>query len=269
MLMVGALKVVLCGAERPTEVSHMRHTIAVLTLVLTSATAACTKNTSEPTSSTTTTAASTTTSSSTTSVSTTTVPATFTVRGTVTSEKDGTVLKFADIEIIQGANIGKRFQGDANGAYTMPGLSPGAFVARYWAAGYLVRDVLITITTTDLTVNVQLTPEPPTTSTVVTTTLNASFTFSPNPCTFSPGPSINCTVDSSSSTGTISSRKWNYAGKEIIDQITHSLSFACSDLLGSGTNRTISVRLTVFDAGGNLSTVDNGVPVTIVGGACP
>jgi len=268
MLMVAALKVVLCGAERPTEISHMRYTFAVLTLVVASATAACTKNTSEPSNSTTTTAASTTT-SSTTSVSTTTVQATFTVRGTVTSEKDGTVLKFADIEIIQGVNIGKRFQGDANGAYTMPGLSPGAFVARYWAEGYLVKDVLITITTSDQTVNVQLTPEPPKTTTVVTSTLNASFTFSPNPCTFSPGPSINCTVDSSSSSGAITSRKWNYAGKEVIDQITLGLSFACSDLVGSGTNRTLSVRLTVFDAGGNLSTVDNGVPVTIVGGACP
>jgi Carboxypeptidase regulatory-like domain len=244
----------------------MRYTITVLTLVLASATAACSKNTSEPTSSTTTTAATT---SSTTSVSTTTIQATFTVRGTVTSEKDGTLLKFADIEIIQGANIGRRFQGDGNGAYTMAGLSPGAFVARYWAEGYLVKDVLITITTSDQTVNVQLTPEPPKTTTVVTTTLNASFTFSPNPCTFSPGPSINCTVDSSSSTGDISSRRWNYAGKQVVDQITLGLSFACSDLIGSGTNRTISVRLTVFDAGGNQSTVDNGVPVTIVGGACP
>ena len=246
----------------------MRYTIAVLTLVLATATAACTKNTSEPTSSTTTTAASTTT-SSTTSVSTTTIPATFTVRGTVTSEKDGSILQFADIEIIQGVNIGKRFQGTNTGAYTMPNLSPGAFVARYWAPGYLVKDVLITITTSDLTVNVTLTPEPPKTTTVVTTALQANFTFSPNPCTISSGPSINCTVDSSTSTGEITSRKWNYAGKEIIDQITHGLSFGCGDLLGSGTNRTLSVRLTVFDAGGNLSTVDNGVPVTIVGGACP
>jgi hypothetical protein len=246
----------------------MRYTIAVLTLVLASATAACTKNTSEPSSSTTTTAASTTT-SSTTSVSTTTIQATFTVRGTVTSEKDGALLKFPDIEIIQGANIGRRFQGDGSGAYTMAGLNPGAFVARYWAEGYLVKDVLITITTSDQTVNVQLTPEPPKTTTVVVSALNASFTFSPNPCTFAPGPSINCTVDSSSSTGDITTRRWNYAGKQVVDQITHALSFACSDLVGSGTTRTVSVRLTVFDAAGNQSTVDNGVPVNIVGAACP
>src|SRR5215211_2888264 len=139
--MVAVPKVVLCDAERQIKTgiksSHMRYTIAALTLVLASATAACTKNTSEPSSSTTTTAASTT-SSSTTSVSTTTIPATFTVRGTVTTEKDATLLKFADVEIIQGVNIGKRFQADGNGAYTMAGLSPGAFVARYWAPGYLV-----------------------------------------------------------------------------------------------------------------------------------
>jgi hypothetical protein len=150
----------------------------------------------------------------------------------------------------------------------MAGLSPGVFVARYWASGYLVRDVQITLTTSDLTVNVQLTPEPPKTTTVVTTALTAIFTNSPNPCTYATG-SINCTVDSGPSTGAITSRKWNYAGKEVIDQITLNLSFGCGDLVGSGTNRTLSVRLTVFDADGNLSTVDNGVPVAIVGNACP
>src|SRR4029453_974958 len=124
------------------------------------------------------------------------------------------------------------------GAYTMPGLSPGAFVARYWAEGYLVKDVLITITTSDLTVNVHLPPAPPPPPTV--TSLNASFTFSPNPCTFSPGPSINCTVDSGSSTGDITSRRWNYAGKQVVDQITHGLGFGCGDLQGSGINRTLS-----------------------------
>jgi hypothetical protein len=245
---------------------HMRHTIAILTLVSAFAAAACTKNTSEPTNSTTTTSTSSTT-SSTTSVSTTTINATFTVRGTVTSEKDGTLLNFADIEIIQGVNIGRRFQGDGNGTYTMPGLLPGAFIMRVFAAGYLVRDVLVTVTTSDLTVNVQLTPAPPPTTTV--NPLNASFTNSPNPCTISPGPAINCTVDSGGSSGDITTRKWNYAGKEVVDQIVHTLGFGCGDLVGTGTTRTLSVRLTVFDAAGNLSTVDNGVAVTIVGGACP
>src|SRR5262245_47709480 len=89
---------------------------------------ACTKNTSTgPTNSTTTTTVATT-SVTTTTVTTTTVQTSFTVRGTVTSEKDGSLLKFADIEIISGANVGKRFQGDANGAYTMTGLSAGTFI---------------------------------------------------------------------------------------------------------------------------------------------
>jgi hypothetical protein len=107
---------------------------------------------------------------------------------------------------------------------------------------------------------------------VTTTTvpgLNASFTFSPNPCTINPGPAVNCTVDSSSSSGVIATRQWLYAGKVVVDQVVHALGFGCGDLIGSGTTRTISVRLTIFDAAGNVSTVDNGLPVNIVGGACP
>jgi len=244
----------------------MRNTIASVMLVLAVAAAACTKDTSTgPSNSTTTTSVATTT-VATTSVTTTTAQTTFTVRGRVTSEKDGTSLQFADIEIISGANIGRRFQGDNTGAYTMGGLSPGSFVARYWAQGYLVKDVSINLSS-DTTVDVQLTPAPPPTTTALA--LQANFTFSPNPCTINPGPTVNCTVDSSSSTGTITTRKWNYGGKEILDQVTHSLSFLCADLIGSGGVRTISVRLTVQDADGNISTVDNGVPVSIVGGACP
>ena len=244
----------------------MRNTIVCAMLAV--GAAACTKNTSTgPTNSTTTTTVATT-SVSTTTVTTTTVQATFTVRGTVTSERDGTLLKFADIEIIQGVNIGKRFQGDATGAYTMPGLSPGAFVARYWASGYLIKDVLITVTTSDLTVNVQLTPAPPPTTTTTVNPLNAAFTFSPDPCTFATG-AINCLVDSSPSTGDITMRKWNWAGREAIDSIAFNLTFACVDLQGSGTVRTLSVRLTVFNAVGDVSSVDSGVPVSIVGGACP
>lgn len=244
----------------------MRNTIASVMLVLAVAAAACTKDTSTgPSNSSTTTSVATTT-VATTSVTTTTAQSTFTVRGRVTSEKDGTSLQFADIEIISGANIGRRFQGDNAGAYVMSGLSPGSFVARYWAQGYLVKDVSINLTS-DTTVDVQLTPAPPPTTTALA--LQANFTFSPNPCTINPGPTVNCTVDSSTSTGTITTRKWNYGGKEVLDQVTLSLSFLCSDLIGTGGVRTISVRLTVQDAGGNVSTVDNGIPVSIVGGACP
>ncbi len=76
-------------------------------------------------------------------------------------------------------------------------------------------------------------------------------------------------MDSSSSTGDITNRQWLYAGKVIVDQVVHALGFGCGDLIGSGTTRTISVRLTISDAAGNVSTVDNGLPVNIVGGACP
>jgi hypothetical protein len=245
----------------------MRNTIASVMLVLAVSAAACTKDTSTgPSNSTTTTSVATTT-VATTTVTTTTAPAFFTVRGRITSEKDGSAAQFADIEIIQGVGINQRFQADSNGNYTMPNRGVGAFVMRVGKAGFLIKDVSVNVVNSDLTVDVQLTPAPPPTTTVLA--LQANFTFSPNPCTISPGNVVNCTVDSSTSTGDITTRRWNYGGKEIIDQVTHSLSFQCSDLIGSGGVRTISVRLTVQDAGGNISTVDNGVPVSIVGNACP
>src|SRR5687768_3609303 len=201
-------KMVLCGAGCLMKVGHMRHTSGIVMLVLAVAAASCTKNTSTaPTNTTTTTVATTT--STTTSVVTTSIPATFIVSGRVTAEGTGAALGFADIEILQGANIGRRFQGASDGTYTMPNLNPGTFVARYWAPGYLTKDVTITVTTSNQTVDVQLTPVPVTTTTVAA--LNASFTFSPNPCTISPGPAVNCTVDSSSSTGDITTRQWLYA----------------------------------------------------------
>jgi hypothetical protein len=42
-------------------------------------------------------------------------PSTFTVSGRATSEANGAAVPFLDVEIIQGANIGRRFQGDNNG----------------------------------------------------------------------------------------------------------------------------------------------------------
>jgi len=235
-------------------------------MVLAVAAASCTKNTSAPSQSTTTTSVATTT-STTTSVVTTSVPATFTVRGRVTSEKTGEALRFPVIEIIQGANINRRFTGNSDGTYTMTGLSGGAFIARFWADGYLVKDVLITLTTTDLTVDVQLTPAPTTTTTAQN--LTASFTWSPNPCTIGPGTATNCTVDGGASTGNIKTYHWAYAGKDVFDQVSFALSFNCTHLTGTGLVGTLSVRLTVLDDAGNADSIDQGVPVTKQGGVCP
>ena len=262
---------------RVTKSGLMRYSIAVAAAVLMAAAAACTKNTSEPTSSTTTTSVAATTTSTTSTVATTSVTI-FNVRGKVTSEKDGTTLQFADIEIIQGANIGKRFQGDGSGNYVMSNLSAGAFVARFWAPGYLIKDVLITLSTSDVTQDVQLTPAPPTTTTTIAPTLKANFSWSPNPCTIGPG-GTNCTVDGSSSSGftsrgftsrgAIAKFVWNYAGKEVVNQQTVTLSFGCGDLFGTGTNVNLSVRLTVYDDAGNLDTLDQSIPVQKSGGVCP
>lgn len=250
----------------------MRYSIAIAAAVLMAAAAACTKNTSAPTSSTTTTSVAATTTSTTSTVATTSVTI-FNVRGKVTSEKDGSSLQFADIEIIQGANIGKRFQGDGSGNYTMSNLSAGAFVARFWAPGYLIKDVLITLSTSDVTQDVQLTPAPVTTTTTIGPTLKANFSWSPNPCTIGPG-GTNCTVDGSSSQGlrsrgAIAKFVWLYAGKEVVNQQMVTLSFGCGDLFGTGTNVNLSVRLTVSDDAGNFDTLDQSIPVTKTGGVCP
>jgi Carboxypeptidase regulatory-like domain len=244
----------------------MKHTIRLVAMWMAVSAVACTKNTNGPSNSTTVSTTVATTSASTTTASTTSQQATFTVTGRVTSEKTGESLQFADIEIIQGVNIGRRFQGDSSGNYTMAGLQPGAFVARYWAPGYLVRDVLITITTSDQTVNVQLTPAPPPTTTA--TGLAAIFTWTPNPCTIDI-PGVNCTVDGSGSTGDIKQYHWAYAGKDVFDQVTLGLSFNCGNLIGTGVNVTLNVRLTVVDSAGNANSLDQGVPVTKLNGVCP
>jgi hypothetical protein len=202
------------------------------------------------------------------------VQATFTVSGKVTSDKDGSAAQFPVIEIIQGANLGKRFTGNADGTYSMPGLSGGAFVARYWSPGFLVKDVVLNLTIANVTQDVQLTPAPPTTTTTISPGVKASFTWSPNPCTIGNG-GVNCTVDAGGSTGfrssprTIVTYHWAYAGKDVFNQITLNLSFGCGDLLGSGVNRTLSVRLTVIDDAGTADSIDQGVPVTIQNNACP
>jgi hypothetical protein len=73
----------------------------------------------------------------------------------------------------------------------------------------------------------------------------------------------------STSTGSVASTQWLYAGKTVNNQNPLGLTLACGDLIGSGSVRTVSVRLNVTGSDGSTGTVDNGVPVQIVGGFCP
>src|SRR2546426_7431193 len=108
----------------------MKHTIRFGSAMLLAVSAAllaeaCTKNTSTgPSASTTTSTAATTTVTTTTSASTTSVQATFTVSGRITDTKTGQLVNFADIEIIQGVNIGRRFQGNGSGGVKIDVLLP-------------------------------------------------------------------------------------------------------------------------------------------------
>jgi hypothetical protein len=246
----------------------MQRALAPLTIVLALAAGACTHNSAGPTSSTTTTSVQATT-TSTTSVATTSVPAQLTVTGKVTSEKTGDLLRFADIEIIQGANIGRRFQADDKGFYTMSGLNPGSFVMRVWADGYLIKDVLVTVQASDLTVDVQLTPAPTTTTTTVGgAPLQAIFRWSPDPCTID-GGTFNCVVDGGFSTGDVATYRWTYAGKDVTTSAILALSAGCGDFTGSGDIVTLNVKLTVTDSGGNASSTTVGVPVRRLNNSCP
>jgi hypothetical protein len=185
----------------------------------------------------------------------------------VTESKSGGILKFADIEIISGANAGVRFQTDNNGAYNVPNLAAGTFVLRAWAQGYNIKDVPATIANADLRVDIVLDPAPTTTTTVPS--IHATFTWSPNPCTIDVGPVVNCMVDGGASTGSNIRFHWAYAGKDVFDQAAFNLSLGCGNLQGSGTNVTASVRLTITDDSGNTDSIDQGVPFTKLNGVCP
>ena len=105
-------------------------------------------------------------------------------------------------------------------------------------------------------------------ATTSTHDLLANFTWTPNPCTIDI-PGTNCMVDGSVSTGNIVQYHWAYAGKDVFDVIAFQLQFACNNLVGGGTNRTLNVRLTVIDNTGAASTFDQGVPVTVLNAVCP
>jgi len=253
----------------------MKQLLLLSTLLLVAANvAACKKDEpAAPTSTTTTTAAATTTTTAATTT-TTSVPAPtqFTLTGLISDSTTNQPIPLADIEIIDGANIGRTFRADANGIYTAANLNPGSFTMRVRAFGYPSTDVRVTITNANLRVDVPIAPNPKTTTTTTTTipALKADFFWTPDPCTISGVPPLaDCTVDAISSNGNIVGYKWDYVGKTVTNNARFKLSLACGDLSGTGTDVSVNVSLTVTDAGGGTDTVTKTVPVTKINGACP
>lgn len=246
--------------------------VIVVASVMAAGSAACKKNDNAPSSTTTTSVATTTTTAATTT--TTSIPAAtqFTLTGLISDSTTNQPIPLADIEIIEGANVGRTFRADASGIYTATNLNPGSFTMRVRAFGYPSTDVRVTITNANLRVDVPIAPNPKTTTTTTTVapTLKADFFWTPDPCTISGAPPVTeCTVDSITSIGNIVGYKWDYAGKTVTNNARFKLSLACTDLSGTGTDVTVNVSLTVTDAGGGTDTVTKTVPVTKINGACP
>jgi len=243
------------------------------TLLLVTGITACKKDDTGPSSTTTTSVATTTTTVAATTT-TTSIPAAtqFTLTGLISDSTTNRPIPLADIEIIEGANVGRTFRADGNGVYTAANLNPGTFTMRVRAFGYPSTDVRVTITNANLRVDVPIAPNPVSTTTTTTTVpaLRADFFWTPDPCTISGAPPVtNCTVDSISSNGSIVGYKWDYAGKTVMNNARFQLSLACADLSGTGTDVSVNVSLTVTDAGGGTDTVTKTVPVTKINGACP
>jgi len=252
----------------------MKQTLLTVSIFLAAGFAGCNdKNTSTPT---TTTTVATTTSTATTTAATTSVPApqTFTLTGRVVDQGTGRAIPLVDFEIIEGANLGRTFRSDSNGVYSV-NLSPGSFTMRVRTFGYPSTDVRVIITNANVTVDIGLLPLPTTTTSTPTTTttvptLQANFTWSPDPCTFSvPNATVNCTVDGQSSSGSITTYAWSYKSKSVANNARFMLQLACSDL-GSGTgDTTVDVSLTVTDVNGGTSAITRAVPITRINGTCP
>ena len=66
-------------------------------------------------------------------------PTTFTLQGQVSEEEPfgGTKIAGAKVEFVDGANAGKSATTNANGNYSITGLSQGGFTVRASATGYL------------------------------------------------------------------------------------------------------------------------------------
>jgi len=252
----------------------MKQTLLIVSLLMAAGFAGCNdKNTATQT---TTTTVATTTSTAATTTSTTSIPAPqqFTLSGRVVDQSTGRAIPLVDFEIIEGANVGRTFRSDANGAYTVGGLNPGSFTMRVRTFGYPSTDIRVTITNANVTVDVGLIPTPTTTTTSTTTTtvstLQANFTWSPDPCTFSvPNATVNCTVDGQASTGSITTFAWSYKSKSVANNARFMLQLSCADLGSGAGDVTVDVSLTVTDVNGGTNGVTKAVPITKINGACP
>jgi hypothetical protein len=268
---------VLCGglgrSLAVTDEHYMKQILLTLTILMAVGFAACKNDNATPTSTTTTTVATTTTTSAATTTTTSIpTPVTFTLTGLITDATTNQPVPLADIEIIEGANLGRVFRADANGFYTAPNLNPGTFTMRVRAFGYPSTDIRgITITNANVRVDVQLTPLPVSTTTTTTTipTLRADFIWTPDPCTISPPAIVDCTVDGTTSNGSITGYAWSYASKTVTNNARFMLVLACSDLSGTGTDVTVPVTLTVTDVNGGTDTVKKDVAIKKISGACP
>ena len=253
----------------------MKQILLTGTLLLVAGTiTACNKNeTAAPTSTTTTSVATTTTTAA--ATTTTSIPAAtqFTLTGLISDSTTNQPIPLADIEIFEGANIGRTFRADANGVYTAPTLNPGSFTMRVRAFGYPSTDVRVTITNANLRVDVPIAPNPKTTTTTTTTVpaLQADFTWTPDPCTVSGGgPVADCTVDGTSTNPTVTLYSWTYgAAKTVTNNARFMLQLACTDLNGTGLDVNVNVSLTITDSTGATNSVTKNLPVKKINGACP
>jgi hypothetical protein len=249
----------------------MKQILVTITLLLAAGAAACAKNETTTPSSTTTTsvAATTTTTAATTSTTSIAAPTQFTLSGTIIDQTTSRPVPLADIEVIEGANLGRTFRADASGNYSAL-LNPGTFTIRVRAFGYPSTDFRgIVITNANVRFDIGLIPTPPSTTTTTTPTLHADFFWTPDPCTITGATAtVDCTVDGSASTGSITTYAWSYKSKTVANNARFMLVLACSDL-GSSTSDTVNVTLTVTDTGGGTDTVTKGVPINKVSGACP
>jgi Carboxypeptidase regulatory-like domain/Bacterial Ig-like domain (group 2) len=82
-------------------------------------------------------------------------PRTFTVSGTITDESTGRPID-AEVEVIDGANVGQKTHADVDGRYSLAGVAAGSFTLRARATNYESTDNRVTISNADARVDIRL-----------------------------------------------------------------------------------------------------------------